>query len=302
MRRLNERLAKSLALASLPEPLHSQASAVVLKALHTAERFPGWPVVRLPYEAMRACGAGDALAGNVAAAAVLFYCAADITDDAQDGELAANPAWQGWDWRQAVNAGNAFVFLALAELMAQRVAAPVKARWATAYAHAGRRLTGGQALDLAGGNEALVRAEKSGASWAFLASVGPLYADLPVQPWRDFGQALGALYQLATDVHPYTTPFPHRDLAQGKPTLPLAHALALDPSLAGLWEQGELDPRAQAALRARVAATGAVMYAQMRVDILKDEATELAASLPPAAARRLQPLVDAVNVADDVAL
>src|SRR4051812_28480456 len=120
MPRLEARLTRTLAQASLPEPLHSQASAVVLKALRTADRFPGWPVVRLPYEALRACGAGDKLAGNVAAAAVLFYCAADVTDDAQDGELEANPAWQGWDWRHAVNAGNAFVFLALGELMAQR--------------------------------------------------------------------------------------------------------------------------------------------------------------------------------------
>lgn len=295
-------LGEVLTRAQLPELLHEQASAVLMKAYAAYDAWPWWPIAELPRRAALAVGEEPELANGLAAAAILFYAASDIIDDAQDGELAGNPAWRDWSWQHAVNVGNLLLFLSGSTLQEIEAPAEMRSAWALSFAEAGARLASGQHLDLlatpgASMDEAAltrITRDKAGAAWACLASLGPMAAYSPVLPrWRAFGETLGTLYQLVSDVWPYVQEAPHRDLAVGKLTLPLLAAREADPSIATLWEKGlPLDADEQARLRRLVYDSGAVMYAEMRVEILRKEALDHLAVLEPQASELLVPLVE----------
>lgn len=286
----------------MPELLFEQASAVLMKAYAEYDAWPWWPIAELPRRAALAVGAEREVADRLAACAILFYGASDIIDDAQDGELAQHPTWRGWDWPHAVNVGNLLLFLSGSTLQAIPAPAEARSAWALAFAEAGTRLSSGQHLDMLATpgsplDEATLQRitrEKAGAAWACLASLGPLYAGSPaLARWRQFGETLGCLYQLVSDVWPYVQEQPHRDLAIGKLTLPLLAAREADPRLARLWDgQEPLSPEGQAQLRRLVLDSGAVMYAEMRVEILRKEAQDLLATLEPQATDLLVPLVE----------
>jgi octaprenyl-diphosphate synthase len=296
-RGLKPRLDARLDAANLPRPLYEQASAVVSKLVGIHARWPLWPVPELPRRAALALGADDELAEGLAVASLLFYGASDLIDDAQDDELAQHPTWPGWDWRHAVNAGN----LLLAALDAP---AEARAAWAEAFARAGRRLARGQFRDFLATPEApwgeaelvALLEDKAGASFGCLASLAPRWAGREDwEAWQAFGERLGMALQLASDIRPYLGFGEHKDLAVGKLTLPLLYARDVDPAIARLWAEGPLGHLGQEGLKARVAATGAVTYACMRVEVLKKEAHDRLATMAwPAAQELLAPLVDAV--------
>jgi geranylgeranyl pyrophosphate synthase len=293
--------------AGLPRPLYEQASAVLAKAMRTYAHTPQWPVAELPRRTLAMLGGPAALGDGLAAAAVLFYAAADVIDDAQDGELGSNPAWLGWGWQEAVNTGNLLLFLSQQTLLTLEAAESTRLAWSAAFARVGVRMASGQARDFDAGPFArlteaetlLVAEEKVGAYWGAIASLAPLWANrTDVADWWELGSRIGVLYQLMSDVWAYMTPLPHQDVAVGKMTLPLQFASQADPQLAELWEdEYPLPAEKQAAVRARVVATGAVTYGQMRVEILKKEAQDrlLALDCPPAR-ELLLPLIEAVNL------
>jgi hypothetical protein len=100
-------------------------------------------------------------------------------------------------------------------------------------------------------------------------------------------------HQLASDIWPYLVSGPHADLAAGKLTLPLLAAQDADPTLASAWREGPLGPAAQQAVRSRVMASGAIMYAQMRVEVWKKEAHDLLVSLAvPDLLEEMTPLIE----------
>jgi geranylgeranyl pyrophosphate synthase len=305
LRALKGELDTRLSAAELPGPLLEQASAVLTKVLAHYERFEAWPVPELPLRTARALGAPEPLGVGLAAASVLFYAASDIIDDAQDDELATHPTWPAWGWPHAVNAGNLLLFLSGEHLAGLDAPDAAKAAWAEAFARAGRHLARGQFLDFLATPDApwgetqieCVLADKAGASFACLAGLAPAWAGRADRAdWEAFGHTLGRLYQLASDVRPYTAFGPSSDLAIGKLTLPLAVAKDADPALARAWAEGRaLRHLEQEAVKARVAATGAVTYACMRVEVLKKEAHDRLRALDcPAARELLAPLVDLV--------
>lgn len=310
MEAVKHRLDAILAAAELPEPLLAQASAVLAKAEATYQRVPHWPVVELPRRLLAALGGPSALGDGLAAAALLFYAAADVIDDAQDGELAANPAWRGWSWQEAVNCGNLLLFLSQQTFLTLEAPLAVRAEWARRFADMGVRMAAGQCRDMHATADApyseadvlRVAEEKVGAYWGAIAALAPLWAGrTDVAAWHALGSRIGVLYQIATDVFAYMTPEPHQDVALGKLTLPLQFARLLDPGLPALWAAGPLDAGGQAAARARVVATGAVTYAGLRVDILRKEAHDSLMALDcPAAEALLRPLIDGVDLAGPI--
>ncbi|HEY9722573.1 MAG TPA: polyprenyl synthetase family protein [Oscillatoriaceae cyanobacterium] len=306
MEAVKRQLDAILAAAELPEPLAAQASAVLAKAYATYERTPHWPVVELPRRLLAALGGPAALGDGLAAAALLFYAAADVIDDAQDDELAANPAWRGWSWQEAVNCGNLLLFLSQRTFLTLKAPQRVRLEWGRRFAEVGVRMAAGQCRDLYATADApydeagvlRVAEEKVGAYWGAIAALAPVWAGRKdVEAWHTLGCRIGVLYQVATDVWAYMTPEPHQDVALGKLTLPLAFARMIDPGLPALWASGPLDAEAQAAARARVAATGAVTYGGLRVEILRKEAHDSLMALDcPEAEKLLLPLIEGVSL------
>lgn len=302
---LKRQLAHRLENADLPGPLLEQASAVLAKVLGHYERFESWPVSELPLRTGRALGLSEELAEGLAASAVLFYAASDIIDDAQDDELDTHATWPQWGWQHAVNAGNLLLFLSGEHLAGLDAPARARAAWAEAFARAGRQLARGQFRDFLAtadapwGEQDLMRVldDKAGASFGCLASLAAIGADrADWRDWEAFGRSLGLVYQLASDVRPYLGYGSSRDLAVGKLTLPLLAAREVDPGITAAWAGGALlRPIKQEGLKARVAATGAVTYACMRVEVLKKEAHDRLTALDcPSAQALLAPLVDLV--------
>lgn len=294
----------------LPPLMAEQLRAVLGKKLAVYERVPAWCVPEVPRRCLRALGGPEPLGDRLAAACVLYNCAGDIIDDAQDDELDGNLAWRGWDWRDAVNVGTCLLFTHGAFLAGLDAPGEVRAGWARAFCDGGRTLTAGQHVDLRAhadadlDEEAVLRlgAEKAGAAIGAFASLAPLWAGRPDVPaWRALGVTIGQLFQLVSDLAPYGSFRPHADLAAAKLTLPLLVARDLDPGIAGLWRDGlPLPPAAQDELRRRVVASGAVSYARMRVEILQREASSQIDALGvPTLATELAPVLQAADLGDE---
>jgi geranylgeranyl diphosphate synthase type I len=229
--------------------------------------------------------------------------AADVIDEAQDGELdpAAWPAWE-----PAVAAGFGLLFKSQQLALA---AAPDGARGALAlaYAEAGVAMSRGQSADLAargmpadGGGEAAYLAcvkGKTGAAIGLYAAAGAIAAGAPrsaIEALTGWGRAAGGALQLASDLADAMRP-ESRDLAAMRPTLPLIRA----------WNRlGEADrPLLEAAWRGDAGApdlvfvlqrTGAITYSRTRLDALRIEA-EMALEAAAEAGELPAPLVAALN-------
>lgn len=269
---------------SLPGLLVEQARAVLSKADAEQARHPAWPVTALPRALAEAFGLGQAAGAGLTLACLCFYAAADVVDDAADGDLGLNPAWApGWTAAEAVNAGHALLFTS-AELLASLPGVPPEARaeLAADWARAGRCLAAGQAGDLgaraASEADALAVAEaKTGASLGAFAAwpaLAALAAPEAVSAWRAWGEAVGTWVQVFSDVAAYGALRPHPDLREIKRTLPLVVALGWDPALASWLAplRAPLGPDDQRELAARVAACGATAYAALRVQSLRASA------------------------------
>jgi geranylgeranyl pyrophosphate synthase len=165
------------------------------------ERLSGWPVVALPAAIAEIYALAPARNAALAEGCALFFLAADVIDDAQDGDLPPDVAWP-----DAINAGQALLFGALGALAEAAPGADI----AREVAEAGRGLASGQALDLALTWDSLPSEDtvmaavrgKSGASLALFARIGALAAGRPageVATWGEIGAALGSAIQLRSD-------------------------------------------------------------------------------------------------------
>jgi geranylgeranyl pyrophosphate synthase len=314
------------AVGALDPALAAHLAAAIAPA-RAAAAWPGWPPTALPLAVGAACGLAAPAAERLAAASVLFFASADVVDDAQDGDLPAEP-WGGWP--TAVAVGLALVFASQREAMAAVLARA--GAIAAAFAEAGLAMSLGQARDVAvrttpwdrrghegaggGGHGADLHGEaaylarvraKTGGSIALFATLGAIAADAPaasVAALHAWGEATGAALQLLSDLADAEAPA-SRDRAAGRVTLPVARAWARlapaeRPLLEAAW-RGEPDAADLAFLIAR---TGAATHARARAAALRLEAREAlgTAGLDPALVAGLDAWAEALAAAAPGAL
>ncbi len=265
------------------------------------EHLSGWPVVALPAAIAEIYEMGRDRGSALAEGCALFFLAADVIDDAQDGDLPPDVAWP-----EAINAGQALLFGALAAFAAAAPGADV----ASEVAEAGRCLASGQALDLAltwdsVPSEDTVMAAvrgKSGASLALFARIGALAAGRPpdeVATWSEIGEALGIAIQLRSDVRDIQS-LASRDFRERKATLPVVYALGRSGgAFAAAAAAGDRAAAAEA-----IRACGGFTFCEFKIDALGLEAADAIArlALAPEGAERLDALAAAATRAPDLPL
>ncbi len=263
-------------LGLLPDPMQALAERVVAKAARIARDYPEWPLLALPGALAEAYGLADSTREALLAGAVLFYGAADVIDDAQDGDLAPD-IWGDPPWVRGVNVGNALVFGALAAFR-EAAPGPEQGAMAAAVSQAGLRMTGGQHrdFDLGPGGLAYSEAEylaciegKSGGSLGLFCRAVGIAAGLPGAS-RDrletVGTCVGAAVQIRSDMVEIWSADPSRDLANGRRTLPVLYGLAAS-DVAGRERLIELlgDPSRKALLIAALDDLGTGPYCDLRL-------------------------------------
>ena len=242
-----------------------------------------WPVLAVPARIARLYGVSPERAEALLDGCKLFYLSADVIDDAQDGDLPADVTWP-----QAINAGNAFLFGAMAAFAAAAPGAPV----ANEIGQAGLALASGQALDLASSwdmpmseTEVLssVR-QKSGASMRLYTRMAALAADQRdeiVDLWGKLGDTWGTMTQLKSDLLDLEEP-QSRDLRNRKATLPIAYVLARHPAATRAALQDQDRSRLLALLRT----SGALTFVELAIDAMALEIEGLLGHIPLSAAGR----------------
>lgn len=258
-------------LGTPPEPLARVLGDRLAVFREQYARHASWPVTALPAAMSETYALPARRADALAAGCALFFLAADIIDDAQDGDLP-----EGLDWREAVNAGQAFLFASLGAFAEAAPGAPV----AREVHHAGGLLAGGQALDLgltwrSGPTEDTVMAAvsgKSGASLALFARMGAHAAGLPpaqVALWSTIGESMGVAIQLWSDSLDMSRDG-SRDFREQKATLPAAYALRRDGGAFLAAAEGGDRSAAYQAMRA----CGALTFVEFKIDALRLQASE----------------------------
>lgn len=233
--------------------------------------IPNWPVIALP----RAMADAYRIPGNrdraLADGCALFFLAADIIDDAQDGDLPADIPWP-----DAVNAGQALLFGAIGAFAFACPGAPV----AREVHEAGRSLVAGQAMDLAltwdaAPTEDQVMAAvrgKSGASVALFARLGAWAAGrspAEVAAWGIVGECLGIALQLRSDVQDLAQA-DSSDWRQKRASLPVTFALVRSGgAMAAAIAAGD-----RAAAVEAMRSCGAFTLVEFKIDALVLEAQE----------------------------
>lgn len=290
-----------------PAPALGWLQEALAPEMRLARRHADWPVITLPLAVHQNLGGEIAQGLELAAACALFFASADVIDDVQDGDLA--PEAFGGAWQQAVNAGNALIFLSQQVAMAATLSRH-RGRVAEALSRAGLAMSLGQARDLAqrgAPTPALSEGEyldtirgKAGASFQ-------LYTALPaialgrsprlVAALEAYGLAFGMAVQLASDLRDLAAP-DSRDLKNRQPTLPVLIAWQRlkpgdRPLLEATWRgEGEAVPLAFFLER-----TGALQYAQARLAALRAEA-ELALDNRAVPSALAEPLLKAAQALD----
>lgn len=242
------------------------------KARAHAARDPEWPVLRLPLLMSREFGLEAPVAKGLAVASLLLYGFADLTDDAQDGDLQGD-----WGWERAVNAGNTLAFLAQRALLELPLEGAIRAELALALTSAGAEMTFGQESDLLASYPRVPSVEdylltvrrKTGASAAFFAKSAAIAARKDpalVEALHGFGESLGAYYQILSDLDAFKEEG-SSDLRNRKATLALIYGLQQDLS-------GELERRlaSEAMLGDLLETLGAGVYCQMRAQVFQRRA------------------------------
>ncbi len=285
-------LRRSLAPLVAPALWARRGARVTTRALRGADDpLPSPPVIA--WRLARALGVEAKVARRWLDACVLFYAAADLLDDAEDGDVPPEEA--------PVARCEALELLFASQVALSRVhpdAARTR-RLLRCFAEEGARMARGQGMDLAGTGRLSERdpleiaREKSGAEFAALLGGAALLAALPAGRWREAGRALGAVFQVYSD---YRDAYVEggEDLARGKPTLALrpldtpeevllaAHAGDLGVPTRAAEARAMLHPGARASLAA-VVARAEPLRRRARHPFLRDLAAR-AASLPVPAA------------------
>ncbi|MBM3266214.1 MAG: polyprenyl synthetase family protein [Candidatus Sericytochromatia bacterium] len=258
------------------------------------ESLGNWPVVALPRGIAEIYALPAARGNPLAEGCVLFFLAADVIDDAQDGDLPPDIGWP-----EAVNAGQALLFGALDALSEAAPGAAV----AREVADAGRALASGQAIDLtltwdsAPGEDTVMKAVqgKAGASLKLFARMGALAADRPeaeVATWGEIGEALGTAVQLRSDVRDLQGA-DSRDFQQSKATLPVAYAIGRS----GGAFQAAAAKGDRAAVCEAIRACGGFTFVEFKIDGLALDVADAIErlGLPADAGERLKALAGAAT-------
>lgn len=252
------------------------------KASAHLARNPHWPVIELPLLLSREFGLEPRITVDLGIACLLLYGFADITDDAQDGDLPPE-----WDWQRAVNAGNLLSFLGSEVLLQLPLEPSVSNRLASAYARAGRRMTFGQESDLLANYPRVPTTEeyiatityKTGASAAFFAQAPAIASGQPescLQELQRFGKALGGYIQVLSDLEGYDGRM-GSDFKNLKVTLPLLFGLS-QPDGESL--RVHLEHRSAEDVSEALRRMGAPAYCRMRAELFRRHAVEALARIP----------------------
>lgn len=272
--------------------LQSLQRAVLAKGYRALDGDGHWPVMDFPLAIQRALGGEEEPGRVVAGTCALFYAFADIIDDAQDHDLAEVP-WQSWGWEQAVNTGLSLLFLSL-QVLSDGLPPERAARVSELFVRAGLEMTHGQHVDLTG--QAVpqpswplylqVIERKSGASFGAYAQAMALACGVQAdrsRPFRDFGRALGTLFQMLNDTYELWGPRLSSDYANQRLTLPIVLALEqLQPEARDRFERLMSRPataEGQRELVELLEASGIKGYATLRIEVYRKRARDLAVSL-----------------------
>ncbi|MBI6545686.1 MAG: polyprenyl synthetase family protein [Cyanobacteria bacterium NC_groundwater_1444_Ag_S-0.65um_54_12] len=251
-----------------------EAERLRIFAEHYANQ-PSWPVLALPAAVAELYGIPSEQQQALVAGSCLFFLAADIIDDAQDGDLDNESSWPF-----AINAGLTFLFGAIRAFAAAAPHAPV----AQEVSMAGNALVQGQELDLhltwqAQPEEDTVLAAvngKSGASMALYLRMAAHAAErmpVEVEKWGLLGQTLGMAIQLRSDLNDLSRPA-SRDFRARKLTLPLAYGMKRSPEALKKAMEDDNQAAAWRALRS----CGAITFVEFKIDALLVEAETLIAA------------------------
>lgn len=266
--------------ACLPDTLPAETRLRLIR--HATRHLPvegraeGSPFIP-PMYALRVAeslGLAPEVSRPFAASGCLFFAAADLADDCADGQPRTSV---GID----LNDTCLLLFACQAALLSLPVAPELRIAVSQLFADAGLRMAVGQEADLRGTDTPhaapaleVARAKSGGELSAFFA--GPaLLAGLDPTPWRQFGEAFGALVQVLTDYFDLFLDPDSDDWQAGKPSLPIQHGLAhphhgpiLRRLLAG--DRGGFDRKAlglwhlvQAGVADRLAETVALLAGEM---------------------------------------
>lgn len=294
-------------LSAIPPGLRHLADEVVAKARAAVERYPDWPLVALPGGLCAAFGVAPERTEALLAGAILFYGAADVTDDAQDGDLPVG-TWGEPPWHRGVNLGNALAFASLAGFL-DATGPAAAGEMGRAYAAAGVRMASGQHLDFELGPRGSASSEdeylaciegKSGGSLGLFCVAAGLAGQRPAEDiaqLEELGRCVGAAIQIRSDVQEIWSLAPSRDLANGKRTLPVVYALAsLDGPGVARFRELASDPDRKGELVALLDSLGAASYCDLRVQMYCSRALMALARLeiPEDTHLRLQQLVSAL--------
>ncbi|MBO9540367.1 polyprenyl synthetase family protein [bacterium] len=275
-----------------PESLLGLQRAVLSKAERALASTGQWTVLDYPLALARALGVPAEAALPVAGACALFYAFADVTDDAQDHDLAPSP-WDAWGWEQAVNTGTALLFASLRSLE-ERLPVEVAAQASAVLVRAGLEMSYGQHMDLIGlaaeraglADYMLAIERKSGASFGAYAELVAIAGGLEparVAAYRAFGRALGTLYQMMNDTHELWGMALCPDFVNRRRALPfvLAFEQLSEEALIRFRRllEGPADWEHQAELVALLEAAGIKSYLTMRIELQRRRALDLATQL-----------------------
>lgn len=254
------------------------------KARHQLQRDPQWPVLHLPLRLGLAFGLSPDVAADLACACLLLYGFADLTDDAQDGDLRGD-----WGWERAVNAGFTLSFLGQERVLGLDLPAATTRLLAEGFAQAGRKMTFGQDGDLravypevpsiAAYMETITG--KTGASVAYFSAAPAIAANLPqaaIQALHLYGESLGAYHQILSDLADYQAPSGRgTDARNRKLTLPLLYGLSQErDGRLRAWLEGASPDVDVAETLARLGAPG---YCRMKAQLFKRKAQSALAAL-----------------------
>lgn len=266
--------------------------AVLDKARRTLAEQGAFSIVDFPLAINESLRGSAPQGATIAGAALLFYAAADVADDAADHDLTPDP-WERWGSEQASNTGVSLLFSSLQYLIDRFD--PEQAQLLVAcLIRAGGAMSLGQHLDLLGQNletpnindYLLVVERKTGASFgAYAEAVALCHAEsrIEARTFHAFGVALGTMLQMISDVHELWRADLSSDFVNRRLSLPIVLALEQVAST----RRGELnallagdhDRARQQQLVKLLEELGIKAYASLRIEVYRKRAGELARRL-----------------------
>lgn len=278
---------------------------VLEKAATIVRTHPDWPLLAIPDKFAGAYDLSTEVREQLSSGSLLFFAAADVIDDAQDGDL-DSATWGDPPWLRGCNVGTCLLFASIATFM--QVGFGARAfQAAKALAAAGLRMTAGQHLDFELGPTGsafdeqayleCIEGKSGGSLGLFCELVGLAAARLEpeIESLRVFGQWAGASMQIVSDVGEIWSPAPSRDLIQGRRTLPVLFAISMLKSESRTeFLHLVANPTRKTDIVAQLDEIGAGPYCQIRLNsyLSQGRAILSALSLPDSAKADLAAILD----------